>query len=322
LSDSWPIALADTDVSSRADVGHDRAEARTIVVAQELCSELDRWSAYAHAAEEDALAAAQRAAEAVTLAVREAAFVADLAQRNRADLAAVVALVDEADAAATGTAERLAKRRDSWQYSQDIARQSVASWEAALDDRRVDVSSATNRLRRACRSEELLAAESAPSRLARGRGSARCRDEHGLAQARASVRRLTEEVATAERAAARCKSALRLAKQALAVADEAVAELREGLQSAAMAVDYAAGARATCREIERLLQRQAQSAEKMLHESRAATRELERSGRVFGAVCDAYDDSQQHLFDARRDLVARIEALREQFGRSVSGTLG
>ena len=291
------------------------------MVAQELCSELDRWSAYAQAAEEDALAAAQHATEAVTLAVSGASFVADLAQRNRADLNAVMLLVAEAEAASTGTAKRLAQRRDSWQYSQDIARQSVASWAAALDDRQVDVSSANNRLRRAHQSELRLAAESARSGFARGRGSARRRDEYGLAQARASVRRLTEEVATAERTAARCESALRLAERALALADEAVAELREGLQSAAMAVDYAAGARATCRDIERLLQRQAQSAEKMLHESRAATRELERSGRVLGAVCDAYDDSQQHLFDARRDLADRIEALREQFGRSVSGTL-
>jgi hypothetical protein len=321
LSDSWPIALADTYVSSREDVDHGRAEARTIVVAQELCSELDRWSAYAQAAEEDALAAAQHAAEAVTLAVREAAFVADLTQRNRADLAAVVSLVEEAEAAATATAERLTRRRDSWLYSQDIARQSVGSWAAALDDRQVDVSSANHRLRRAHQSEERLTAASAPSRLSRGRGSARRRDEHDLAQARTNVRRLTEEVATAERAAARCESALHLAERALALADEAVAELREGLQSAGMAVDYAAGARATCREIERLLQRQAQSAEKMLYESRAATRELERSGRVLGAVCDAYDDSQQHLFDARRDVLDRIEALREQFGRSASGTV-
>ena len=291
------------------------------MVAQELCSELDRWSAYAQAAEEEALAAAQHAAEAVTLAVREAAFVNDLAQRNRADLAAVTSLVEEAEAAATATAERLAQRRDSWQYSQDIARQSVASWAAALDDRQLEVSSANNRLRRTRQSEERLAAASTSSRFTRGRGSARRNDEHDLAQARAKVRRLTEEVVTAERAAARCESALGLAERALALADEAVAELREGLQSAAMAVDYAAGARATCREIERLLQRQAQSAEKMLHESRAATRELERSGRVLGAVCDAYDDSQQHLFDARRDLADRIETLREQFGRSVSGTV-
>ena len=321
MSDSWPIALADTYVSSRADVDHVRAEARTIVVAQELCSELDRWSSYAQAAEADALAAAQHAAETVTLAVREAAFVADLAQRNRADLAAVVLLVDEADAAATGTAERLAQRRNSWQYSQDIARQSVASWAAALDDRQADMSSASNRLRRARRSEELLAAASAQSGFARGRWSARRRDEHDQAQARASVHRFTEEVATAERAAARCESALGLAQRALALADEAVAELREGSQSAAMAIDYAAGARVTCRELERLLQRQAQSAEKMLSESRAATRELERSGRVLGAVCDAYDDSQQYLFDARRELVDRIEALRGQFGRSVNATL-
>jgi hypothetical protein len=322
LSDSWPIALADTYVSpSLSDIEHGRAEARTIVVAQELCSELDRWSAYAQAAEEDAMAAAQHAAEAVTLAVREAALVADLAQRNRADLASVMSLVEEAEAAATATAERLAKRRDSWQYSQDIARQSVASWAAALDDRQLEMSSANNRLRRAHQNEIRLAGESAPSGFARGRGSARRRDEHDLAQARANVRRLTEEVATAERAAARCESALGLAERALALADEAVAELREGLQSAAMAVDYAAGARATCRTIERLLQRQAQAAEKMLYESRAATRELERSGRVLGAVCDAYDDSQQHLFDARRDLVDRIETLREQFGRAVSGTV-
>ena len=314
--------MADTYVSSsRADVEHGRAEARTIVVAQELCSELDRWSAYAQAAEEDALAAANHAAEAVTLAVREAAFVADLAECNRADLAAVVSLVDEADTAATATAERLAKRRDSWQYSQDIAARSVASWAAALDDRQLDVSSANNRLRRAHQNEIRLGGESAPSRFTRGRGSARRRAEHDLAQARASVRRFTEEVATAERAAERCESALVLAERALALADEAVAELREGLQSAAMAVDYAAGARATCREIERLLQRQAQSAQSMLYESRAATRELERSGRVLGAVCDAYDESQQYLFDARRDVVDRIEALREKFGRSVRGTV-
>jgi chromosome segregation ATPase len=314
--------LADTYVSSsRADVHDARAEARTIVVAQELCSELDRWSAYAQAAEADAMSAAQHAAEAVTLAVREAAFVDDLAQRNRADLASVVSLVEEAEAAATATAERLAKRRDSWQYSQDIAKQSVTSWAAALHDRQGDVTSANNRLQRARQSEERLAASSAPSRFTRGRRSAHGRDEHDLAQARANVRRLTEEVATAERAAARCESALGLAERALALADEAVAELREGLQSAAMALDYAAGARATCREIERLLQRQAQSAEKMLFESRAATRELERSGRVLGAVCDAYDDSQQHLFDARRDMADRIETLREQFGRAVSGTL-
>jgi hypothetical protein len=314
--------LADTYVSSRPDVDDGRAGARTIVVAQELCSELDRWSAYAQAAEEDALAAAQHAAEAVTLAVREAAFVADLAQRNRADLASVVALVEEAEAAATATAERLAQRRDSWHYSQDIAKQSVASWAATLDERQGDVTWANNRLRRAMQSEErLAAAASARSRFDRGRGSARHRNEHDLAQARASVRRLTEEVATAERAAARCESALHLAEQALAVADAAVTELREGVQSAAMAVDYAAGARATCREIERLLQRQSQSAAAMLHDSRAATRELERSGRVLGAVCDAYDDAQQYLFDARRDLVDRIETLREKFGRSASGTL-
>jgi hypothetical protein len=320
LSDSWPIALADTYVSFQEEVDHHRAEARTIVVAQELCSELDRWSAYAHAAQQDAQSAAQHAAEAVTSAVREAAFVTDLAQRNRADLAAVELLVAEAETVATATAERLTQRRDSWQYSQDIATQSVRSWAAALHDRQVDVSSANHRLRRAQQTEERLAAV-VPSRFSRDRSSARRCDEHDLVQARFSVHRLTEEVATAERAAARCESALELAERALALADDAVAELREGLQSAAMAIDYAAGARATCREIAQLLQRQEQSAEKMLQESRAATRELERSGRVLGAVCDAYDDSQQHLFDARRDLVDRIEALREQFGRSLGGML-
>jgi hypothetical protein len=312
--------LADTYVSSRADVEHGRAEARAIVVAQELCSELDRWSAYAQAAEAEAFETSQHAAEAVTLAVREAAFVADLAERNRADLATVVSLVEEAETAAATMAERLAKRRDSWQYSQDIATQSVESWAVALDERFADVTWANNRLRRAQQTRERLAAAPAPSRLARGRASARRRDDRELTRAHTDVHRLTEELATAERAAARCESALHLAQRALALADEAVAELREGLQSAAMAVDYAAGARATCREIERLLQRQSQSAQTMLHESRAATRELERSGRVLGAVTDAYDDSQQYLFDARRDLVDRIEILREQFGRTVSGT--
>jgi hypothetical protein len=66
--------LADIFVpSSNFDLELDvKAVSRTVMVAQDLCDELDRWSAYASAAEHEAEVGARQTGEAVSLAVRHA----------------------------------------------------------------------------------------------------------------------------------------------------------------------------------------------------------------------------------------------------------
>ena len=315
--------LADIFVPANLDMELDvKAVARTVVVAQDLCDELDRWSAYASAAEHEAEVTARQTSEAVSLAVRHAAFVSDLSQLNELDLTAVAVMVEEAAEEAKHTVDRLAARRQSWLQTQQLAEQAVVSWSAAYEQAEHDLACLNLSLRHARRREERIAsaAAEAPSGFLRSRKKGRrdeSRSDRQLAEARAAVTQYAAEIAPAEKRIERVGKALTAAETARSLAERAVAELAEGRDAAGMANDYAASARRALAGARTALANQSSRAEAMMRESRLSVRQLELSGRLLGAISSTYDDAQRHVFDARRDISDHIELLRQHYSQAV-----
>ena len=319
--------LADIFVPSNVDIDLDiSAVARTIIVAQDLCDELDRWSAYASAAEHEAEVTARQTGEAVSLAVRQAAFVGDLSQRNELDLTAVEAMVEEAAEEAKHTLGRLAARRQSWLQTQQLAEQAVVSWTAASEQAEHDLAALHQRLRHARRREERIAsgAADAPSGFLRSRKKVRrdvSRSDRQLAKTgvavAVAVAQYAAEIAPAERAVERASKALTTAETARSLAERAVAELAEGRDAAGMANDYAATSRRALASARTAFADQSSRAEAMMRESRSSVRQLELSGRLLGAASSTYDDAQRHVCDARRDISDHIELLRQHYSQAV-----
>ena len=321
--DSSAAVLADIFVPSHLDIELDvKAVARTVVIAQDLCDELDRWSAYASAAEHEAEVTARQTGGAVSLAVRHAAFVSDLSQRNELDLTAVAVMVEEAAEEAKHTVNRLAARRASWLQTQQLAEQAVVSWLAAYEQAEHDLAALNQRLRHARRREERIAsaAAEATSGLLRSRKKARrdvSRSDRELAEASAAVAQYASEITPAEESVERATKALTTAETARALAERAVAELSVGRDAAGMANDYAASARTALAGARTALAGQSSRAEAMMRESRLSVRQIELSGRQLGAVSSTYDDAQRHVFDARRDISDHIELLRQHYSQAV-----
>jgi chromosome segregation ATPase len=316
--------LADIFVpSANFDIELDaKAVARTVMVAQDLCDELDRWSAYASAAEHEAEIAARQTGEAVSLAVRHAAFVSDLAQRNERELTAVAMMVEEAAEEAKHTLDRLSARRQSWLQTQQLAEQAVVSWSAACEQAEHDLASLNQRLRHAHRREERIAsaAAEAPSGLLRSRKKVRrdvSRHNRQLAEASDAVAQSAEEIAPAEKRVERAKKALTTAEAARSLAERAVAELVGGRDAAGMANDYAASSRRALVSARTALADRSSRAEAMVRESCLSIRQLERSRQLLGAVTSTYDDAQRYVFDARRDIGHHIELLRQHYSQAV-----
>jgi chromosome segregation ATPase len=316
-------ALADIFVPSHLDIELDvTTVARTVIVAQDLCDELDRWSAYASAAEHEAEVTARQTGEAVSLAVRHAAFVSDLSQRNELDLTAVAAMVEEAAEKAKHTIDRLAARRASWLQTQQLAEQAVVSWTAAYEQASHDLAALEQRLRHARRREERIASAAAelPSGFLRSRKKARrdvSRSDRQLAEVSAAVAQYAAEVAPAEKSVERASKALTTAETARSLAERAVAELAEGRDAAGMANDYVASSRQALASARTALANQSSRADTMMRESRLSVRQLELSGRLLGAASSTYDDAQRHVFDARRDIGDHIELLRQHYSQAV-----
>ena len=321
--DSSAAVLADIFVPSNLDIELDvKAVARTVVVAQDLCDELDRWSACASAAEHDAEVTTRQTGEAVSLAVRHAAFVSDLSQRNELDLTAVAAMVEEAAEEAKHTVDRLAARRASWLQTQQLAEQAVVSWSAAYEQAEHELAALNQRLRHARRREERIAAAAAeaPTGFLRSRKKARSdvsRSDRELAEASAAVAQYASEITPAEGSVERARKALTTAETARSLAERAVAELTEGRDAAGMANECAASARQALAKARMALANQSSRAEAMMRESRLSVRQLELCGRLLGAASSTYDDAQRHVFDARRDIGDHIELLRQHYSQAV-----
>ena len=316
-------ALADIFVPSNLAIELDvKALARTVIVAQDLCDELDRWSAYASAAEHEAEVTARQTGEAVSLAVRHAAFVSDLSQRNEQDLTAVAAMVEEAAEEAKHAIDRLAARRQSWLQTQQLAEQAVVSWSAAYEQAEHDLTALHERLRHARQREERIASAvaEAPSSFLRSRNKVRrdvSRSDRQLAEASAAVAQYAAEIAPAEKGVERASKALTTAESARSLAERAVAELAEGRGAAGMANDYATSSRWALASARTALADQSSRAETMMRESRLSVRQLELSARLLGAASSTYDDAQRHVFDVRRDISDYIELLRQHYSQAV-----
>jgi chromosome segregation protein len=311
--------LADIFFPSPLDMGPDaKAVARTVIIAQDLYDELDRWSAYASAAEREADVAARQTGEAAALAIRQAAFVRDLSERNELDLGVVASAIEEAAEEAKHAVERLAARRASWLQTQQLTEQAVVSWSAACAQAEHDLASLQQRLRSARRREERIvsAAAEAPSGFLRSRKHRRydvSRLDRQLAEASAAVALYAAEVEPAENTLGRNRKALELAEEARALAERAVAEVAVGRDAAVMANDYATTAAQALATARSTLVAQSSRAEAMMRESRLSVRQLELSGRLLGAVSTSYVDAQRHVHDARRELAEHIETLRQRF---------
>ena len=315
--------LADIFVPSNLDTELDVSTvARTVIVAQDLCDELDRWSAYACAAELEAEVSARQTGEAVSLAIRHEAFVSDLSQRNNRDLTAVAAMVEEAAEEAKHTIDRLAARRQSWLQTQQLAEQAVVSWSAAYEQAEHDLAALHQRLRHARQREERIAADAADasSSFLRSRKKVRrdiSRSDRQLAEASAAVAQYAAEIGPAEKSVEQAGKALTTAEIARSLAERAVAELAEGRAAAGMANDYAVSSRRALANARTSLADQSSRAETMMRESRSSVRQLELSGRLLGAASSTYDDAQRHVFDARRDISDHIELLRQHYRQVV-----
>lgn len=315
--------LADIFVPSYLDMEPDaKALARTVIIAQDLCDELDRWSAYASAAEYEAEATARQTGETVALAVRHASFVSDLFQRNELDLTAVAAMVEEAAEEAKQTVERLAARRPSLLQTQQLAEQAVVSWSAAYEQAEHDLACLHQSLRHARRREERIASAmaEAPSGFMRSRKKVRVLGSPGdreLAEACAAVAQYAAEIAPAEKRVERAGKSLITAETARSLAERAVAELADGRDAAGMANDYAASSRRALTSARTALAAQSSTAEAMMQESRVSVRQLELTGRLLMAASSTYDDAQHHAFDARRDIADHIELLRKYYSQAV-----
>lgn len=317
--------MADTLASSRSVSDNASILARTVIVAQDLCEELERWSVYASAAEEEAEYTATLAGEQITIAIRQAASVADLVERSKLDLESLAAIVDETATKAEHTVAQLAARAQSWKQTEQIALQATVSWSAAVDRAEDDKALHEIRLKQARKRVERLASESVTTssssrRFVRSRyitrGEERRKDRHAaLADARRLVNDLETQTGPLTRQAECCNQALATCREAMTLVRFATDELAEGLQAAGMAHDYAVGAKQSLATSLRLLAGQRAQAESILRESRAAVRQGELAGRLLGAVSSTYDDAQRHVFDARQNINERVEALRERSGR-------
>jgi hypothetical protein len=314
--------LADTFVPSYLDVEPDaKVLARTVVIAQDLCDELDRWSAYASAADYEAEVAARQTGEVVSLAVRHAAFVNDLSQRNERDLTAITAMVEEAAEEADHGVSRLAARRQSWLQTQQLAEEAVVSWSAAYEQATHDLACLHQSLRHARRREERIASarDEPPSGLFRSRKKARrdvAQTNRQSAEASATAAQFEAEIAPAERRVERAIKALATADTARNLAEVAVAELAEGSDAARLASDYASSARTALTSARTVLVDQCSRAEAIGREARLSARQLELSGRLLGAASTTYDDAQRYVFDARRDMSDHIELLRQRYSQA------
>ena len=317
--------MADTLASSRSVSDGASILARTVIVAQDLSEELERWSVYASAAEEEAEYTASLANEQITIAVRQAAFVADLVERSKLDLDALAETVNETATQAEHTVARLAARAESWKQTEHVARQAEVSWCAAVDRAEDEKAFHEIRLKQARKRVERLASEpvttSSPSRrFVRSRhltqGEERRKDRHAaLADARRLVNDLEMQTGPLTRQAEGCNEALTTCREAMTLVRFATDEMDEGLQAAGMANDYAVGAQQALATSLRLVAGQKAQAEAILRESRSAVRLGELSGRLLGTVSSTYDDAQRHVFDARQSINERVEALRETSGR-------
>ena len=304
------------------------------MVAEDLSDELDRWSAYAQAAEDDAFRRAREVGAMVAVAVREATFLSDLGQRNEVSLAAMMGLLDEAEACVRRTETQLRLRHESWMHSQQIADHAVVAWTAALDHALTELGTAEARLVQARRKRDRLTVrvcatetDAAGERdrvhtLARHRASRerqRPNVRQLVAEAEAAVGRAEECVQVALERVTRHEMALHTAGQAEELVARSLRDLAQGLQSAGLAVDFAASARAVLGRASAVIDRQSDRAQDMMRESKQAVRAMESSGRVLGAVSLAYDEAQQHVFDARVEIDERISVVRGGLARARLG---
>ena len=290
--------------------------AHILMAGEDLLEELDRWSAYARAAEDEARYAATQTASQVAVAGRSAAVVRDRVERNNGDLAAQETYLNEAAADAAVAKKRLGERRDSWLHTQLIASESASAWaeEFAISEKRLF--GLRSRLRRTIRQHDavLLGAENRSHTenlyrriFERGYGD----DQPSTLEMQAMMSTLRVEIAAAEDQAERCGVALASASKGLNLATDALAEINRNLRSVELSGDYIAGARQACQTVRNLVAGQDQSVEDLAKDSWQAHRCLEQANYALSALGSAYDDALCHLFDARSLVLERISSLKD-----------
>ena len=290
--------------------------AHILMASEDLLEELDRWSAYASAAEDEARYATTQTASEVAVAARGAAVVRDRVERNNGDLAAQEAYLNEATADAAVATKRLEDQRESWLHTQLIASESATSWAEELAFSEKQLFGLRSRLRRAIRQHDavLLGAEnrSRTENLYRRifeRGY--LHEEPSPREMQALLSELRVEVAAAEEQTERCRAALGSASRGLDLATDAVAEINKSLQSVDLASDYIAGARQACQMVRGLVAGQHRSVEGLAKDAGQANRCFEQANYVLNALGSTYDDAVRHLFDTRSLVDERISSLRD-----------
>jgi curved DNA-binding protein CbpA len=290
--------------------------AHILMASEDLLEELDRWSAYASAAEDEARYATTQTASQVAVAGRGAAVVRDRVERNNGDLAAQEAYLDEAAADAAVARKRLGERRDSWLHTQLIASEATAAWAEELAISEKQLFGLRSRLRRAIRQHDavLTGAEnrSHSENLYRRifeRGY--FHEEPSTRQMQALLSELRVEIAAAEEQAERCGAAFASASKGLDLSNDALAEINKSLRSVDLASDYIEGGRQACQMVRGLVSGQHRSVEDLAKNAGQANTCLEQAVYVLHALSSTYDDAVRHLFDTRSLVVERISSLRD-----------
>ncbi len=299
-----------------------RQVSRALVAGQDLHDELDRWSAYAQAAQAEGRLQTRAATEMVTVATREAARAVNLGQRHDNEIAEVSTQLDSVARLTARAEQRLRQRHDSWRHSERIVQEAIRSWTMVGNHEREGLTLATLKHAKAERLVQKLgarkAAEDTDKHPRRRRARTGRRSPTGdtptlaqlLAQARVAETAAGRDMAEASARLERSLTALSMTERAYDLVERSMRDLVDGMRSAQLASDLVRDARQQLERATSLAEQQHDATDALMNQSRQAVRAVESSGPALGAIDDRYDDAQRHLFEARRQISDRLDALR------------
>jgi tetratricopeptide (TPR) repeat protein len=305
-------APSGTPIALRPPV--DAAASRRITALTDLSDGYQRFTAYAHAAQANAVSQARAVGELVQRAQRSAAFAGNLSQRNDADLSGVTRSVDEARTEVAIAGGRIGERLESLERSLDIAERALQSWRIARL-RQVDARGrATSRLVAARISERRLVAVVAAK--AETKSAELQRAQRDLSHTRFDVAEIATAIDEADELIERYDRAVAACEAAAEIAQAAVDRQRACRQLISLAQDHVDTAAAVAQQTSETLLRQQEGAGCMTKQTILAVRADEHAGRLLTTANSDYDDAQHHASETRRHLLDQVELFRSRAGHN------
>lgn len=290
------------------------AASRRITALTDLSDEYQRYTAYAHAAQANAVSQARAVGELVQRAQRSAAFAGNLSQRNDADLSGVTRSVDEARNEVAIAGGRIDERLESLERSLDIAERALQSWRIARL-RQVDARGrATSRLVAARITERRLVAVVAARAATKSVELQRA--QRDVSHARFDVAEIATAIDEADELIERYDRAVAACETATEIAQAAVDRQRACRQLISLAQDHVDTAAAVAQQTSETLLRQQEGAGCMTKQTIRAVRADEHAGRLLTIANSDYDDAQHHASETRRHLLDQVELFRSRAGHN------